>query len=60
MKTRLTNRIRYSNPQLEPLPIERLGRARRGLSMEITSSVDDETINNFRNDQLMEAIKRIE
>jgi hypothetical protein len=60
MNNRLTKRIRYSNPQLEPLPIERLGRVRRGLSMEIPSSIDDETIDNFRNDQLMEAIKRIE
>jgi len=56
----MNKRIRYSNPQLEPLPIERLGRVRRGLSMEISSSIDDETIDNFRNDQLMEAIKRIE
>jgi hypothetical protein len=60
MKSRLTNRIRHSNPQLESLPIENIGRSRRGLSMEISSSISDETINKFHYNQLLEAIRRIE
>lgn len=60
MKSRLTDRIRYSNPQLEPLPVDILVPYRRGFSMEFPSSIDDETINYFRNDQIIEAIQRIE
>jgi len=56
----MTNRHRRSKSQLQPLPIERLGRVRRGLSTGALSAIDDETVNHFRNDQLMEAINRIE
>lgn len=60
MRSRLTDRIRYSNPQLEVLPIENVGRYKRGFSMEIPSSIDDETIKYVRDDQIKEALRRIE
>ncbi len=54
------NRERHSNPQLECLPIEDLVRLRRGLSMEVSSVIDDENIHNLRSDQLLKAIHIIE
>jgi hypothetical protein len=55
----MKNRVRYSNPQLESLPIKEVGR-KRGLSVGSSSLSDDEAISHFRNDQLMEAINRLE
>jgi hypothetical protein len=52
----MKNRRRYSNP----LPIEELGRFKRGLSVGSLSLSDDEAISHFRNDELMEAINRLE
>jgi len=56
----MTHRVRHSSPELEFLPIERLGRLRRGLSMESSLLIDGKTINHLRNDQLIEAVNKIE
>jgi hypothetical protein len=61
MTNRLINRIRHSNPDLEFLPIERIGRLKRGLSLEATPLTNDDTlIDSFRNEILMKAIDKIE
>jgi hypothetical protein len=56
----MKKRVQYSNPKLEFLPRENIGRVRRRLSMEISSLISDETIDNFHRNQLMEAVRRIE
>jgi hypothetical protein len=55
----MKRRIRYSNPQLEFLPTENIGRLRRGLSMEV-SMIGDESMDNFHRNRLMETVRRIE
>ena len=55
----MNRRIRYSNPQLEFLPTENIGRLRRGLSMAV-STIDDESMGIFNRRQMMETIRTIE
>lgn len=60
MKNRVIDRIRHSDPQLQFLPTERLGRSKRVFSLEVSTSISEDTINHLRNNQLLEAINRIE
>ena len=59
MKSRSTDRIRYSTTFLEILPTERSGRSRRGFSLEVSSSVKSCDINQLDNKQLIKAIHEI-
>ncbi|CAF1234388.1 unnamed protein product [Adineta steineri] len=61
MTDRLINRIRHSDPDIEFLPIESIGRARRGLSLGSSSLMsNNETINRFASIQLLAAIHKAE
>jgi hypothetical protein len=60
MKNRLTDRIRHSNASLEFLSTERSGRLKRGLSLEVSSTIYDDVIDHLQNSQLREAIHEIE
>ncbi|CAF0745918.1 unnamed protein product [Adineta ricciae] len=59
MTNRLVNRIRHSTTELEILPIERIGRTRRGLSLETSPLKSSETVNRFEQKYLMDAIEEI-
>ncbi|CAF1940857.1 unnamed protein product [Rotaria magnacalcarata] len=56
MKSRLRSRQRFSTPQLEYLPRERLGRTKRILSLGISPSKNDNYINSLDNEQLIQEI----
>jgi hypothetical protein len=60
MQNRSRDRVRHSNPHLEFLPTEKLGRLKRGLSLEVSSTINDETINRFRNNHLLEGINKFQ
>ena len=60
MQNRLRDRVRHSNPHLEFLPTEKSGRLKRGLSLEISPIINDETINRFRNNHLLEGINKFQ
>ncbi|CAF1601564.1 unnamed protein product [Rotaria magnacalcarata] len=56
MKSRLRSRQRFSTPQLEYLPRERLGRTKRILSLGVSPSKNDNYINSLDNEQLIQEI----
>jgi hypothetical protein len=59
-KKRSNERVRHSYSHPESLPNERSGRLIRGLSLEPSMVLDNDAIFHFQNNQLMEAITRIE
>ncbi|CAF1021435.1 unnamed protein product [Rotaria sp. Silwood1] len=59
MKNNLIDRFRRSSSYIEVLSRERIGRLKRGFSLETSSLGNDDVINSFQNEQLSQVINKL-